>query len=244
MVEGELQHCFPGCYSLMHDIKQRQVRGEHLLNQTESIVESLVEDAQEKRRLHDRIDAAWEDLLFTQFHDILAGTSIPSSWESVRSMQGRAAIIGEEVSLEATRKWSRKNLPEIDHQQIVVMNPDPEPWEGIVETEPFLDFDPWGERWLSDPDGAPIDFQLVQPEAPQMVSRVIFPDSVPAGGCKQILVRDDPAPGRGPTSTDLEVSSGTLANSHLSVELDGRGIGGILVRGEKLLGAIGLHLRG
>jgi alpha-mannosidase len=158
-------------------------------------------------------------------------------------MQGRASIIGEEVSLEATRKWSRKNLPEINHQQIVVMNPDPEPWEGLVETEPFLDFAPWGERWLSDPGGNPIDFQLVQPESAQMVSRVIFPTSVPAGGCKQILVRDDPVPEEPPTPTALEVSPETLANSHLRVELDERGVGGISVRGENLLGAIGLHLR-
>ena len=77
----------------------------------------------------------------------------------------------------------------------------------------------------------------------QMVSRMIFPASVPAGRCKQILVRDDPAPESGPTPTDLEVSSETLANSHLSVELDERGIGPISVRGEKLFGAIGLHLR-
>jgi alpha-mannosidase len=241
VVEGELQHCFPGCYSVMHDIKQRQVRGEHLLDQSENIVRSFGEDGQ--RRLNDRIDAAWEDLLFTQFHDILAGTSIPSSWESVRSMQGRATIIGEEVSLEATRRWSRKNLPAFDHQQIVVMNPDPEPWEGLVETEPFLDFAPWGGRWLSDPDGTPVDFQRIQPEAPQMVSRVIFPSSVPAGGHEQILVRDDPAPERGETPTDLEVSPDLLANSHLRVELDAGGVSGISVADERLFGAIGLHLR-
>jgi alpha-mannosidase len=76
-----------------------------------------------------------------------------------------------------------------------------------------------------------------------MVSRVIFPASVPAGGSKQVLVRDDPAPESAPTPTDLEVSSRVLANSHLSVELDERGIAGISVRGEKLFGAVGLHLR-
>jgi alpha-mannosidase len=76
-----------------------------------------------------------------------------------------------------------------------------------------------------------------------MVSRVLFAASVPAGGCKQILVRDDPVPEKSPTPTDLEVSPETLANSHLRVELDERGVGGISVRGENLLGAIGLHLR-
>jgi len=68
-------------------------------------------------------------------------------------------------------------------------------------------------------------------------------ERVPAGGYKQILVRDDPAPDKDSTPTDLEVSSGILANSHIRVELDEGGIRGISVRDEKLLGAIGLHLR-
>src|SRR4029450_6994949 len=33
VVTEELQHPFPGCYSVMHDVKQRQRHGEHLLDQ-------------------------------------------------------------------------------------------------------------------------------------------------------------------------------------------------------------------
>ena len=36
VVTTELQHCFPGCYSVMHDIKSAQRHGEQLLVQAES----------------------------------------------------------------------------------------------------------------------------------------------------------------------------------------------------------------
>ncbi len=149
----ELQHTFPGCYSVMHTIKQQQTRTEHLLDQGQRVIESFVPYPEERQRLQEKLDAAWEDLLFTQFHDILAGACISQAYESVRAMQGRARIGGEEILYEATRCWARQTLPPINEQQIVVMNADEEVWEGLVEAEPSLDFDAWGERWLSDLTG-------------------------------------------------------------------------------------------
>src|ERR687896_2585062 len=204
IVTEELQRTFPGCYSVMHDIKQQQHRGEHLLDQAERIVEDFVDDEGEKRELRERIDDAWDDLLFTEFHDILAGTSVPAAWDSVRAMQGRARIIGEEVAVEATRRWARRALPPVDEQQIVVLNPDDEPWEGMVETEPFLSFDAWRNRWLSDLEGRPIDFQAVQPDAAAHVERVIFPLSLDGGRFAQVLVRGDERPTSEVPDTDLE----------------------------------------
>ena len=242
----ELQRTFPGCYSVMHDIKQRQVHGEHLLDQAERVI-GLWSDDSARPEQHGRLDAAWNDLLFTEFHDILAGTSIPSAWESVRSMQGRAHIAGEELILETTRRWARHVLPPANHQQIVIANPDDEPWSGPIEHEPFLDFDLWGDRWLSDMAGQPIDMQHVQPEsASGLMRRVVFPCQVAAQGYTQVLVRDDPPPQRPSPSSDLKVSTKRLANRHLEVAVDGRGIRSLRVYGRELLGAqgIALHLRG
>jgi alpha-mannosidase len=245
VVEGELQHCFPGCYSVMHDVKRTQVRGEHLLDRSERIIESLVEDEQERKALHEQLDAAWDDLLFTQFHDILAGTSIPSAWESVRAIQGRARITGEEITTRATRRWARTKLPRANHQQIVILNSDPEKWEGLIETEPFLDFGGWGDRWVSDLDGNPIDFQRVQPEASAHMDRILFPASIPAGEHLQVLLRDDPRPDSKTANTDLNVSPHKLSNRYLEVELGDSGIAGIRRGGQDLLGEGGvrLHLR-
>ena len=245
VVTEELQRTFPGCYSVMHDIKQEQRHGEHLLDQCERIVEGFVRDERERRGFHARIDAAWNDLLFTQFHDILAGTSIPAAWKSVRAMQGRARIIGEEVNVEATRRWARRVLPPVDHQQIIVVNPDETAWQGIVEHEPFLDFDAWGGRWLSQLDGEPVAFQIIQPEAASHVDRVIFPTSIPPGEYVQILVRDDVRPPTPDPPTDLDVSAHHISNGHVRADLDGSGVRALTVGGSSVLGdgGIRLHLR-
>jgi alpha-mannosidase len=243
--DRELQHTFPGCYSVMHDIKQEQRHGEHLLDQADRIVTNFVEDEAERQDLLDRIDAAWDDLLFTAFHDILAGTSIPTAWRSVRAMQGRARILGEEVAVEATRRWARRALPPVDHQQIVVINPDEEPLHGLVEHEPYLDFDVWGRRWLSDLDGEPVEFQKIQPEAGAHVERVIFPASIPPRGHAQVLVRDDDPPPLPEPRTDLEASTQHISNAHLRADLSPSGIQALTVGGPNVLGGDGikLHLR-
>lgn len=245
VVTEELQRTFPGCYSVMHDIKQEQRRGEHLLDQSERIVENLVEGGQERSDLLGRIDAAWDDLLFTAFHDILAGTSIPAAWPSVRAMQGRARIVGEEVTVEATRRWARLSLPPVDHQQIVILNPDEDAWYGLLEHEPYLDFDAWGARWLSDPEGSPIEFQKIQPEAGAHVERIIFPASIPPRAHARVLVRDDDPPPLPAPDTDLEVSARHISNAHLRAELDPSGITALAVEGRQVLGrrGVGLHLR-
>jgi alpha-mannosidase len=245
LVTEELQHTFPGCYSVMHDIKQKQQRGEHLLDQAERIVEGFVDEEEEKQEFHARLEGAWDDLLFTEFHDILAGTSVPAAWDSVRAMQGRARITGEEVAVEATRRWARRNLPPIDEQQIVVINPDDAAWEGFVETEPFLSFDAWGNRWLSDLQGKPIDFQAVQPDAAAHVERVIFPLSLGGKQVAQVLVRSDERSSSESPGTDLEASPRFISNGHLRAELDGSGIPRLAVGDQSVLGegGIGLHLR-
>jgi alpha-mannosidase len=245
VVTEELQHTFPGCYSVMHDIKQQQQRGEHLLDQCGRLVEDFTDDKEERWELQRRLDRAWDDLLFTEFHDILSGTSVPAAWDSVRAMQGRARITGEEVAVEVTRRWARRTLPPINEQQIVVINPDDAPWEGFVETEPFLSFDAWRNRWLSDVKGRPIEFQAVQPDAAAHVERVVFPLRLEGRQSAQVLVRTDEHSPPEPPATDLETSPRLIANGYLRAELDGSGIRHLSVGGQDLLGenGIGLHLR-
>ena len=151
-METELQHTFPGCYSVMQDVKRRQRRGELALAGAERAVEQLVEDAPERRRALERLDAAWEDLLFCQFHDVLAGTSIPSSLEAVRDLQGRAAVGAEELLVEASRRWAARHVPPEPFAQLVVVNADETAWTGLVEAEPSLDFDAVG-RALAERSG-------------------------------------------------------------------------------------------
>jgi alpha-mannosidase len=242
IVDYELQHTFPGCYSVMHDIKQRQQRGENLLDQGQRVLSAFGSESHNRDQLERKLADAWDDLLFTSFHDILAGTSIPSAWDSVRAMQGRALINGEEVIHTVTRRWARTQLPPFTRQQIVVVNADSDDWEGVVEAEPSLYFDRWGDRWLSEVDGEPIDHQLVQPEAHIITNRVIFPLRVPARSSVQVLVRDDAAAGTEAPESDLHASPAELGNSELQIELAPSGIGQIVANGRNLLGGSGIGL--
>ena len=243
VVTEELQHTFPGCYSVMHDIKQAQRHGEHLLDQAESAIRAFAGDR--APLLSEKHEAAWNDLLFTAFHDILAGTSVPSAWQSVRAMQGRARVTAEEIIVETTRAWSRENLPAVNHQQLIVVNPDSSARAELLETEPWLDMDSWGPRWLSDLEGQAVDYQLLQPEAPQITTRLLLPVEVPALGALQLLIRDDPPPEPLQVESDLEVDEGGMANALVSLAVCKSGVSEIRVGGRNLLGegGIGLHLR-
>lgn len=112
--ELELQHTFPGCYSVMHDIKQSQRASENLLAQSERLIEMCVTSPDDFGDLHKNLDMAWEDLLFTQFHDILAGACIPPAYEAVRAIQGRDLISREEIIYDVTQRWARQCLPSIN----------------------------------------------------------------------------------------------------------------------------------
>jgi alpha-mannosidase len=244
-VNVELQHTFPGCYSVMHDIKSEQRYAEQLLDQAKRAAKAFAADDAERKGYETQLDRAWEDVLFTEFHDILAGTAVPSAWRSVRAMQGRARIAGEELLYDATRRWSYRMLPRVNVHQVVVINTDGTPFSGYVEAEPYLDFDNWRDRWLADERGRAVPFQEVQPEASQLIPRILFPVEIGAFSSRQFQVRDDVAPQQEPMEGNMAASPETLSNERLTVALGGGGMAAIFMDGTNLLGAggIGLHLR-
>jgi alpha-mannosidase len=244
-VSTELQHTFPGCYSVMHDIKSEQRRAELLLEQAGQAAKAFAGNDKERSEYEARLDGAWEDLLLTEFHDIITGTSIPSAWPSVRAMQGRARITGEEVLYDATRRWSYRTLPLVNEHQMVVINTDATAFRGYVEAEPYLDFDDWGDRWLADENGDLVPFQQVQPEANQLIPRILIPAEIGPATSRQFQVRSEKPPSAAFASAGLSASSSRLANGTVDVALGSGGIAGIALEGKALLGSsgIGLHLR-
>ena len=231
VVEGELQHVFPGCYSVMHEIKQAQRRSESALEQAGAVVAALASGDGERAAWEARLDGAWDDVLFTAFHDILAGTSIDQAWPSVRAMQGRAQIVAEEVVFDATRRAARRDVPTHEHVQVLVYNPDAEPWRGVLDLEPWIDLDVWGARWVSDVDGRPLAYQLADAECDAFMVRTLLPVEVPPAGWLTLLVRDDappPAPAAAPAG--VTASPSQLAAGEVRAELTPSGLAGVRQR--------------
>ncbi|MCC5869065.1 MAG: hypothetical protein JJU27_11165 [Gammaproteobacteria bacterium] len=76
VVRGEIQNSFPGCYSSMARLKRmhRQTAGE--IQATERLA-TLAWWSRGMSFPAEALDKAWQDLLFSEFHDALAGSSTP-----------------------------------------------------------------------------------------------------------------------------------------------------------------------
>lgn len=247
LVDYELQKTFPGCYSVMHEMKQTQHRGERLLEQAEELANAFCADQDYTQRSIARIDGAWKDFAFTQFHDILAGTSVPSSYISTRHMQGRASIIGEEEIVRLSRRYARSVLDGEDVQRLVTLNASEQPFDGHIECEPFIDFDDWRDRWFADEEGNPVPFQLItsEPNAGSMVHRAVLPLEIPAKGKRVLKLLDGGAPPAPEIKGPASAAGDELSNGRIQLRLSSQGLSSIKLDGNELLGEDGLslHLR-
>ena len=161
-------------------------------------------------------------------------------------MQGRARITGEEVLYDTTRRWSYRTLPRVDAHQIVVLNTDDRPRRAFVEAEPYLDFDDWGARWISDEGGnagaVPGGAAGLEPAHP---AHPLRGRRSAAAASRQFQVRAGPPPPLPPGDGRMAASTAALSNGIVTVALRGGGLGSIAFEGTELLGpgGLGLHLR-
>ena len=232
LYQGELQNCFPCCYSVMQDIKQTQMLEEYRLRQAQESIEAFSPKDKQPKFIQ-RLDNAWEDLLFTEFHDILAGTASRSTWPATRAMQGRARISSEEIICETTRLWARKNLANVNEQQLVLANPSDRAFKGWIEAEPFIDFDRWGSRQLYDENGHSIPFQRIQPDGNiRTLNRILFFQHIPPKSMRQLILR--PAKNKNTAAKNtFTISPDMLDNGKIRLELSRNGIRQILIKGKQ-----------
>lgn len=145
VVRGELQHHSRGCYSAHGEGKQLNRRAERLLVQAEtlSVAAALQHGhaypAQEYR-------AAWEKVLFNQFHDLLAGTALLTAYQESRDQLGFASDTAHTNRVEALESMARRvDLRDVKEGAVFVFNPLPWPRKALVEyhTEKNPATNPW-----------------------------------------------------------------------------------------------------
>ena len=238
VVAGELQHHAVGCYSAHSGVKRWNRRAERLLLAAErwAAVARVVAAAPYPR---DELGHAWRQVLFNQFHDVLAGTAIEPAYEDVRDQLGEAAAIAGRVANRAMQALSRRIgiEPEPRMAPVVVFNPLPWPVRSDVEVEVEVEVGAAAapER-LADGAGRPVPVQATRPHATAPNRwRVVFPAELPPLGYAtyRLYHNQGPPSGDGAGGSASGAASGAassaasadtvvLESSRLRAVVDGR----------------------
>jgi alpha-mannosidase len=233
VVHDELQHHASGCYAAHSGIKHWMRRAEFALLRAErfAALASRLTDLPYPREAFER---AWHNVLFNQFHDILAGTSLESTYEDSRDELGEASAIAARALNDAVQALSwRVDIPfEDGSRPIVVFNPLAWAVRAPVELEGFSLKD---ADALTSEDGAEVPHQLVRSEATTSGwrKRMAFTADLPAFGYRLYRVRPNT---RATQFPDLHATDTTLENAVFRLELD-PATGGIARLTDKRVGA-------
>ena len=213
---GELQHHGRGCYTTHSGIKRWNRRAENLLLRAEKWC-AVADSLGARRYPLAELTHAWKLLLFNQFHDTLAGTSIEPAYDDARDQIGHASSIAASAFNAAVQSIARQIRiePETEMRPVVVFNPHPWPVRADAEVE---------YTWLRaagahvvDDEGEAVPMQLTRPltTMSSMRGRLCFPVELPPLGYRTYRVGEGAVEGEPLAATDTR-----LENAHLLLELD------------------------
>ena len=224
---GELQHHARGCYAAVSAVKIANRQAEESLV-TAELWGSAARGATRRSPDTAGLRQAWKHLLFNQFHDTLAGSSVQPAYTDAQHQLGAAIHAGEGEANAARQAISWWIDTRGEGAPLIFFNNQPFPFSGVVETEDvgFLVRDSGkGEPGLTDASGVPLPCQAVEPQTicgrRRFVARVEIP---PLG---YTVARQGTVPGR--ASRQLLGKSGvrakglSLENEFLHLALDRSG---------------------
>ena len=188
VVTGDFKPVQEGCYTSMAEVKRRHREMENLIH----LVEKFAAIAWFRgQRSYPAIDlhVAWKDILFSEFHDILPGSGIPTVEHDSLTMLGHAAEILRRKRAESMiALLNDEPLAERNETPIFVFNP--HSWEVTQEVEieygMVRQFAPDSvERWLlKDGQKIPAQFEkaeenLMQESWGEWRKRAVFSVTIP-----------------------------------------------------------------
>lgn len=160
VVHGDLQHHASGCYAAHSGIKQWNRRAENKLMAAEKF-SALAYWLTGQPYPAAELKQAWKNVLFNQFHDILAGTSIEPAYEDALYLYGEAMAIGDRALNYAIQSLSWRIGIEQDESMLPIVVFNPHAWASRVNVE----LEVGGIKpnaVLLDDQGRPVPFQTVK----------------------------------------------------------------------------------
>lgn len=217
VIEEDLQHHASGCYAALSWIKKSNRELENYLVSAEKF-SILITQIKNKVYPQQQLTRAWQLLLFTQFHDILAGTSIPEAYKDVEAIHGEVKNIAKETINSATQAIAGEVNTEKGHGAILVFNPTS--WQRKVPVEIELQH-PQTPFYLVDEGDNPVSFQYIRASSTTLGAvRICFLAELPSLGYTSFkLVRGEPEK-RPAGKHTLSCTSSSLENDWFYLEID------------------------
>ena len=236
-LQGELQHHARGCYSAETSIKKGNRKCEENLIAAERfcLMANKLTGAKYPEK---KLNKAWKNVLFNQFHDIMGGCCVKTAYEDASYLHGETMSITEQEINAAMQNiaWhidtlQGETLPSYkydlhDKGQWAI-------WEHEVLGTPVVVFNvhPWPVRQtvqvyayasrMTDDKGEEIPFQLVRGEHTDGADKIntAFVAEVPAMGYAVYRLFTEKESGE-VFHSELTATETTLENSLISIELD------------------------
>ena len=214
VVTDDLQHHAVGCYTSEVEIKKHNRRSETSLVTAEKIT-AAGEVCWGAHCPKERFEEAWKRVLFQQFHDSLAGSSLNEHSLTARDSYGYACDVANEAMYMALQKleWQISTAEDSCFQYIVAFNPHAwevksvieyqwgknAPWTSVEET--FCDMRPADQRTplpacVYDDSGRllPHQWTLGQSHSGNEKATALVMTTLPPLGYRQIREKNEETP--------------------------------------------------
>ncbi len=215
VVHEDLQHHASGCYSAHSGIKRWNRTAENRLLAAEKF--STLAEIVTGQPYPVDFERAWKNVLFNQFHDILAGTSLEAAYDDARDQFGEALAIADRALTHAVQAltWKINIQPENGLIPIVVFNPHAWEVKANIEVEmPRIS----GEELLLDDANRAIPFQVVQSQSTTgWYRRGTFVADLPALGYRVYRCYQQKSEKSFP---NVQASENSLENARYRLEFD------------------------
>ena len=166
-----LRISMPGCYTSMYRVKKKHALLENELFFTEKVLSTAYNKGLLKEYPEEKIHEITEDLLNTEFHDVLPGSSIQCGEDNGLKLLDHGLLEAERLKTRAIFALSSvKEVSRPGEYPIFVFNPHPYNLVDTVECEFMLQDQNWSDEMYSkltvfDEDGNEVKYQVIKEES-------------------------------------------------------------------------------
>lgn len=218
VVKTELQHHSRGCYSAAGEVKFNNRRAERWLVQAEALA-AVAQMAQQHPYPKDAFAESWWKVLFCQFHDMMAGTSMYADYEDVRDSVGYACEVAQTTKVEALQTLARA-VDTTDVPEGCVFAFNSLPWARTATLEIHMDPKPHGIEPITHlvaKDGTRIPFQWREPDSMTGMHRFSARVDLPACGYRIFTLAHGDAPAAAPPATGITIAARDVGLASMTV---------------------------